>query len=49
MNLPKCHGCDRQLTEGEMAWAYDWKVWDQDLHDFRAETRYTCDDCVEAS
>lgn len=44
MNVITCHGCQRGLDNGEMAWAADWAVVDL-AGNSRMETRFTCDDC----
>ena len=45
-----CHICKRELQDGELAWASDWKVLDTSgIGLARWERRYTCDDCEEAA
>jgi hypothetical protein len=42
-NVKHCHTCKRPFAQGELAWASDWNVLDD--NGWRWETRYTCDDC----
>jgi hypothetical protein len=48
MNTLYCATCHRPFTEGEFAWASDWKVLSDDgwgNETWCNETRYTCDEC----
>lgn len=51
MSTPVCHVCKRVLRDGENVWADDWKVIGVggQRATFRAETRYTCDDCADCA
>lgn len=44
-----CGECGRLFSEGEDAWADDWKVCSAPDWVWRWETRYTCDACHEAT
>ena len=44
-----CGSCGRLFSEGEEAWADDWKVADAPDWRWRTETRYTCDKCHDAA
>ena len=40
-----CGGCGHIFSEGEEAWAEDWKVCDAPNWRWRWETRYSCNPC----
>lgn len=45
-----CRSCNRQLQEGESAWAEDWTVLDVSGSEasWRTEVRYTCEGCTKS-